>query len=63
MNENGTTNDIDNEEGFRLGEVITSEVTTNIRTINDLWLLAKITKDIKGDCNKLLQELNGDSNN
>lgn len=49
MSKNSVSNRIDNIQKDDFFDVITPDVLASIKTIHDLWSLAKITKDINGD--------------
>lgn len=49
MNNDSVSNRIDSFQKDNLFDVITPDVVAGVKTIHDLWSLAKITKDITGD--------------
>lgn len=49
MNENSSTDKGSNEANIDPIDTLTPDVTSNIKTITDLWSLARMTKDIEGD--------------
>ncbi len=49
MNENNLINQSGDEADFGILETITPDVTSNIKTITDLWSLAHMKKDMEGD--------------
>lgn len=49
MNENSNIDKSSDAASKGLPETLTSDVTSNIKTITDLWSLARITKDVEGD--------------
>lgn len=49
MNENSSLDKGDNEAGINFSDTLTFDITSNIKTISDLWSLARVAKDVNGD--------------
>lgn len=49
MNDDNTINENRNDKRDNLLDMITPDVATEIKTLTDLWSLARMTKDMNGD--------------
>lgn len=49
MNENSSIDKDSNTSCIGLLDTLTPDITSNVKTITDLWSLARMTKDLEGD--------------